>query len=125
VESKTCQTLVDEVIKRDLCTLCGACVGLCPYFITHNGRVVDASEIAIGLGAPLLTNMVMAGAWIGSGLIPLEEEKFKGKLKMNFDKDRLSLNLKAFSLGVSAIRGVCENAQQNDAGGVDGMNPRR
>jgi coenzyme F420 hydrogenase subunit beta len=50
VESKTCQTLVDEVIKRDLCALCGACVGLCPYFITHNGRVVlrDSCDLPQG-----------------------------------------------------------------------------
>lgn len=40
MESKGCQVLVDEVIKKDLCTLCGACVGLCPYIIAHNGRVV-------------------------------------------------------------------------------------
>ncbi len=40
MESKTCQILVDEVIKKDLCTLCGACVGLCPYFIAHDGRIV-------------------------------------------------------------------------------------
>ena len=32
--------LEKEVIKADLCTLCGACVGLCPYFRTYKGRVV-------------------------------------------------------------------------------------
>jgi coenzyme F420 hydrogenase subunit beta len=37
---KTCQELVSEVLKMDLCTLCGACVGLCPYFISHNGRIL-------------------------------------------------------------------------------------
>ena len=50
MESKACQVLVDEVIKRDLCTLCGACVGLCPYFIAHNGRIVvrDSCDLAEG-----------------------------------------------------------------------------
>ena len=38
--SKTCQELVKEVLKKDLCTLCGACVGWCPYFIAHNGRIL-------------------------------------------------------------------------------------
>ena len=72
--------------------------------LSHEAWYLDASEIAIGLGAPLLTNMVMAGALIGSGLMPLEEEKFERQLKTNFEKERLSLNLKAFSLGVSTIR---------------------
>ena len=50
MESNACQTLVDEVIKRDLCTLCGACVGLCPYFIAHNGRIVlrDSCDLPQG-----------------------------------------------------------------------------
>ena len=37
---RTCQELVNEVCKKDLCTLCGACVGWCPYFIAHNGRIL-------------------------------------------------------------------------------------
>jgi Pyruvate/2-oxoacid:ferredoxin oxidoreductase gamma subunit len=48
--------------------------------------------------------MVMVGALIGSGLIPLEEEKLERQLEMIFKKDKLSLNLEAFTLGVSTIR---------------------
>jgi len=81
-----------ETIKQGLCEL------------SREAWYLDASEIAIRLGAPLLTNMVMAGALIGSGLIPLEEEKLKRQLEMIFKKDKLSLNLEAFILGVSAIR---------------------
>lgn len=65
-------------------------------------------------------NMVMAGILIGSRLIPLEEEKFKRKLKMNFGKDKFSLNLKALSLGVSTMRDLCENVQKHYVGGVGG-----
>jgi coenzyme F420 hydrogenase subunit beta len=39
-ELKGPQDLEKEVIKTDLCTLCGACVGLCPYFRAHRGRIV-------------------------------------------------------------------------------------
>jgi len=38
--AETCQELVEKVLNGDLCTLCGGCVGLCPYFIAHNGRIV-------------------------------------------------------------------------------------
>lgn len=39
-EIKGPQDLEKEVIKADLCTLCGACVGLCPYFRAYRGRVI-------------------------------------------------------------------------------------
>ncbi len=32
--------LVSSVIKNNLCTGCGACVSLCPYFKSHNGKTV-------------------------------------------------------------------------------------
>jgi indolepyruvate ferredoxin oxidoreductase beta subunit len=81
-----------ETIKKGLCEL------------SREAWYLDASEIAIRLGAPLLTNMVMLGALIGSELIPLEEEKLERHLEMIFKEDKLSLNLEAFTLGVSTIR---------------------
>jgi indolepyruvate ferredoxin oxidoreductase beta subunit len=72
--------------------------------LSHEAWYLDASGIAIELGAPLLANMVMAGALIGTGLTPLGEERFVHQLGMSFEKERLSLNLKAFNLGVSEIK---------------------
>ena len=40
MEIKGPQDLEKDVIKADLCTLCGACVGLCPYFRAYRGKVV-------------------------------------------------------------------------------------
>ena len=34
------QELDTKVIKTGLCTLCGACLGTCPYMVAHEGRVV-------------------------------------------------------------------------------------
>jgi coenzyme F420 hydrogenase subunit beta len=31
--------LNNDVQKKDLCVDCGACVGLCPYFISHKGKI--------------------------------------------------------------------------------------
>jgi coenzyme F420 hydrogenase subunit beta len=31
--------LVEDVQKKDLCIDCGACVGLCPYFVSYNGKI--------------------------------------------------------------------------------------
>lgn len=38
--SKGPADLEREVLKQKLCTACGACLGLCPYFSTIQGRVV-------------------------------------------------------------------------------------
>lgn len=45
-----CQELQNKVIKEDLCTLCGACVGMCPYFVAYKGRLVlrDVCDISEG-----------------------------------------------------------------------------
>lgn len=31
--------LFEDIHKKDLCVDCGACVGLCPYFVSHNGKI--------------------------------------------------------------------------------------
>lgn len=72
--------------------------------LSRKAWYLDASEIAIGLGAPLLTNMVMAGTLIGSELIPLEGEDFERHLRAAFQNEKLTLNLEAFGSGVSIMR---------------------
>ncbi|MBI5968527.1 MAG: Coenzyme F420 hydrogenase/dehydrogenase, beta subunit C-terminal domain [Deltaproteobacteria bacterium] len=44
------QELEKEVIKADLCTLCGACVGLCPYLRAHKGKVVVMDNCNLSQG---------------------------------------------------------------------------
>jgi coenzyme F420 hydrogenase subunit beta len=39
-----------EVIKEELCTLCGACTGMCPYFLAHQGRIVARDECNLAQG---------------------------------------------------------------------------
>jgi coenzyme F420 hydrogenase subunit beta len=44
LEVKGCRELQREVLARDLCTMCGACVGMCPYLVAYRGRVVALDE---------------------------------------------------------------------------------
>ena len=39
-QSGATESLRERIIDTGLCTHCGACVNLCPYFISHNDRVV-------------------------------------------------------------------------------------
>lgn len=40
MEGKASKKLFADVIDRGLCTLCGGCIGRCPYLVFHNGRIV-------------------------------------------------------------------------------------
>jgi indolepyruvate ferredoxin oxidoreductase beta subunit len=67
---------------------------------------IDASEMALSLGASLLTNMVMVGALVGAELLPLRQDMFERQLEASFQKERLTLNLRAFRMGFTAIRDI-------------------
>lgn len=71
--------------------------------LSQKAWYIDASQIAINLGVPLLTNMVMVGVLIGTGLLPLKKEMFEQELKSNFKGERLTLNLQALKTGISEV----------------------
>lgn len=50
MKSSACQEIDSKVIKKGLCTLCGACAGTCPYFACHEGRVLlrDVCDLSQG-----------------------------------------------------------------------------
>ena len=74
--------------------------------LSRKALYIDASQIGIDLGAPLLTNMVMLGALAGCGFIRLEKERLERRLESVFQTDKLALNLKAFRLGLAEIETV-------------------
>jgi len=50
LEVKGCRELQSEVLARDLCSLCGACVGMCPYLVAYRGRIVALDECSLSQG---------------------------------------------------------------------------
>jgi indolepyruvate ferredoxin oxidoreductase beta subunit len=65
---------------------------------------LNGDELAEKAGNPLSLNMVMLGALVGSGVIPLEEGVLKETIARSTKQAFLESNLKAFDLGVSAAR---------------------
>ena len=42
--------LLEDVHTKDLCVDCGACVGLCPYFVSHNGKIARLFACTLSQG---------------------------------------------------------------------------
>jgi len=62
---------------------------------------LDGNAIAESVGNPLSLNMVMLGALIGSGTIPIDAEAMKKILSTSTKKAFLESNLKAFDMGMA------------------------
>ena len=62
----------------------------------------NAAKLAEEAGNPLAVNMVLLGALLQAGVLPLSVEEVKEAMKTKTKKAFLDSNLKAFDLGVSA-----------------------
>jgi indolepyruvate ferredoxin oxidoreductase, beta subunit len=74
--------------------------------LSQKAWCIDASKIALDLGTPLVTNIVMTGALVGTGLLPIDGDRFKEGFRINFKKEQLALNVKAFEMGIGAVKGL-------------------
>ena len=50
-----------------------------------------------------MTNIIMTGALVGTGLLPIDKNRFKERFRMNFKKEQLALNVKAFEMGIAEV----------------------
>jgi indolepyruvate ferredoxin oxidoreductase beta subunit len=66
---------------------------------------VDATEIALSLGSPIFTNIIMVGALAGTNLLPLTPKALEEIIKESFAGVHLSDNLKAFERGIEKTQG--------------------
>ncbi len=65
---------------------------------------LDGNALAEEAGNPLSLNMVMLGALIASGTIPISEEKMKETISSSTKEAFLESNLKAFDLGFKSVQ---------------------
>ena len=72
----------------------------------HASKVMtlDAISLAEKAGSTLAANVVMLGALIASGKVPLKPETIKKVLSERFKGKTLEINLKAFELGMNAVK---------------------
>lgn len=72
--------------------------------LSRSAWFIDATDIALKLGAQIALNVVMAGALIGSGQIPLTKEEAESEMRDFFSPKSLDLNFKAFEMGMTAMK---------------------
>ncbi len=68
--------------------------------LSRRAWYINASEIAINLGASLLANIVMVGALAGLNIMALNPDRFEDQLRRMFQRKNLDLNLQAFETGL-------------------------
>jgi indolepyruvate ferredoxin oxidoreductase beta subunit len=72
--------------------------------LSSSAWVINATELALEMGAPILTNIIMTGMLVGSGALPLPAEAFEAELRDSLPGDKLELNLQAARRGVEEAR---------------------
>lgn len=65
---------------------------------------LNGSALAAEAGNPLSLNMVMLGALIGSGAVPITPEDMKKTISASTKKAFLESNIKAFDLGMASAK---------------------
>ena len=71
--------------------------------MTDSAWFLNATEEAVKIGAPVLGNIIMAGALAGSKDLPLAKEIFEGAARERFKGETLDQNLAAFDVGYAAV----------------------
>jgi len=72
--------------------------------LSSRSWLINATDIALDLGAAILANIVMVGALVGADVLPLAPDEFELELQESFPADRLDLNLKAFRRGLAELK---------------------
>jgi indolepyruvate ferredoxin oxidoreductase beta subunit len=72
--------------------------------LSRTAWLINATEIALELGAPILTNIVMAGALVGSQRLPLRPEALEAALRESLPSDKVELNLQAARRGLEEAK---------------------
>lgn len=67
--------------------------------------LIEATEEAIKLGNPILSNIVMIGAVSGLGLLPFGVEEFAAVIGETFPQKLLGVNRQAFEIGRDKVKG--------------------
>jgi indolepyruvate ferredoxin oxidoreductase beta subunit len=64
---------------------------------------IDATSVAVDLGNPVLSNIVMIGALAGASLLPIDRRAFEKEITKSMSADKHEINLAAFDSGMKML----------------------
>lgn len=73
--------------------------------LTSRCLIISATEEAQKLGSPIYQNIIMIGAIAGMDLLPVTKDDFRAVLAENMSEDKAEINMKAYEIGESLVRG--------------------
>lgn len=73
--------------------------------LCSNIHFVDATEEALKLGHPILSNVIMIGAVAGLNVLPVDESDFEKIMSVSVPAGKLGVNMEGFRLGKKIAAG--------------------
>ncbi|MCX5849781.1 MAG: indolepyruvate oxidoreductase subunit beta [Deltaproteobacteria bacterium] len=71
--------------------------------LTAHNWLIDATSVAVDLGNPVLSNIVMIGALAKTALLPIDRRSFKKEIMRNLSSDKRQISLTAFDVGTKML----------------------
>ena len=66
--------------------------------------MIDATSVALHLGNPVLSNIVMIGALAKTGLLPIDRRMFEKEIRKTLTGGKYAVNIKAFDAGGTMLK---------------------
>ena len=67
---------------------------------------LPATEKAVELGSPILGNIMMIGAAVGIGALPVGRDDFEAVISESLPADKRTVNLSAYDMGIQLVQGA-------------------
>jgi indolepyruvate ferredoxin oxidoreductase, beta subunit len=72
--------------------------------LSKDVKFIDATDEALKLGEPILSNVIMMGAIAGLNDLPFDTPDFAEVVAGTFKKEKQEINIRAFELGKALVR---------------------
>ena len=78
--------------------------------LSQRAWMVNATQMALELGAPIAANIILLGSLVGIGMMPFGREEVEEEIRSVFPSSAVDLNLQALKMGVEAVGGILRQA---------------